>query len=148
MNKKLLPQVYFQICLLFEIVFHFLFPVARIISSPLNYFGILLMMLGIGLNIWTDILFKKKKSTVKPFEKPSVLITNGPFLVSRHPMYLGFVLILFGLAVFLGSLTGFLPIIAMFFILEKLFIPYEEKNLEDKFGKKYKEYKKLVKRWL
>jgi len=124
-NQKLLPPVYFQICFLLEIVLYFFLPAGKIIS-----------------------LFKKRKTTVKPFEKPYILITNGPFLVSRHPMYLGFVLILFGLAVFLGSLAVFLPTIVMFFTLEKLFIPYEEKNLENKFGKEYKEYKELVRRWL
>ncbi|MBN1263055.1 MAG: isoprenylcysteine carboxylmethyltransferase family protein [Candidatus Pacebacteria bacterium] len=146
-NYQLLPPAYFQICLLFEIVLHFLFPVVRIIGKSLNYFGFLLILLGLGLNIWTDILFKKRKTTVKPFEKPSVLITHGPFFISRHPMYLGFVLILLGLAIVLGSLISFIGPVAMFFILAKLFISKEEKSLEKIFGKQYREYKSRVRRW-
>jgi len=147
-NRKLLPPAYFQICLIFEIISHFLFPVAKIISKPLNYFGILMIFFGLGLNIWADSLFKKRKTTVKPFEKPSVLVTDGPFLISRHPMYLGFVLILLGLAIFLGSLTSFVSPIIMLFILSRLFIPEEEESLEQSFGKKYRKYKNRVRCWL
>ncbi|MDD5173200.1 MAG: methyltransferase, partial [Patescibacteria group bacterium] len=64
------------------------------------------------MNIWTDNIFKKGKTTVKPHEKPSTLIVSGPFRLSRHPMYLGMAAILFGVSILLGSLTLFIfPII-------------------------------------
>lgn len=93
-------------------------------------------------------MFKQKNTTVKPFEKSSGLITEGPFRFSRHPMYLGFVSILFGLAIFLGSITPFLAPMLMFVTLEEKFIPQEEKNLEKIFGKKYRNYKHSVRKWI
>jgi protein-S-isoprenylcysteine O-methyltransferase Ste14 len=32
--------------------------------------------------------------------------------------------------------------------MEVMFIPFEEKNLEQAFGKEYHDYKKKVRRWI
>jgi protein-S-isoprenylcysteine O-methyltransferase Ste14 len=55
---------------------------------------------------------------------------------------------LFGVSILTGSLVTFIfPL--LFIILTEIFvIPTEEKNLERKFGKRYLEYKKQVRRWL
>lgn len=146
--RKILPTAYLLFFLLTIIIFHFLFPSPQIVTPPYHYLGILLILAGIWLNIWADCLFKKKKTAVKPLEKPSALITEGPFRFSRHPMYLGFVLLMIGVAVLLGSVVAFLAPMAMLITLEMIFIPYEEKTLEEIFGQKYSDYKKRVRRWL
>ena len=148
MNKKIMPPTYFIILLLLSLGLHFVFPVMRLVSLPYNYLGILIIIFGIILNLWTDSLFKKKQTSVKPHEMPSSFISSGPFKISRHPMYLGMALILLGVAVFLGSLITFIFPIMFIVIMEKLFIPIEEKNLEKKFGKKYIAYKKRVRKWI
>ena len=103
---------------------------------------------GVVLNIWTDAIFKKRDTTVKPHEIPTALEISGPFQMSRHPMYLGMVAILLGVAVLLGSLvTLFFPVIFIV-LMEMFFIPLEEQNLEKTFGKKYLDYKKKVRRWI
>jgi len=147
-KNKILPPTYFLICLVMTFILNFLLPGLKIIPVPYNFFGIPLIFLGITIAIWADHLFKRKKTTVKPFEKSSVLVTEGPFRFSRHPMYLGFVLILLGLALGLGNVIVFLSPIAIFIVFELLFIPYEEESLEKTFGKDYLEYKKRVRRWL
>jgi len=63
-------------------------------------------------------------------------------------MYLGFILILIGVATLLGSLSAFVTPILMFIILEIKFIPMEEKNLEKAFGKEYFKYKHKVRKWI
>ena len=148
MNKKIMPPTYFIVLLFLSIGLHFLFPVMRLISLPYNYLGILIIIFGIILNLWTDSLFKKRQTTVKPHEMPNFFISSGPFRISRHPMYLGMALILFGVAVFLGSLITFVFPMMFVIIMEKLFIPIEEKNLEKKFGNKYIAYKERVRKWI
>ena len=143
-----MPPTYFIVLLFSSIGLHFLFPVMRLISLPYNYLGILIIIFGIILNLWTDSLFKKRQTTVKPHEMPNFFISSGPFRISRHPMYLGMILILLGVAVFLGSLISFVFPIIFVMIMEKLFIPMEEKNLEKKFGDKYIAYKKRVRKWI
>jgi len=110
--------------------------------------GILLIVFGIVLNLWTDSLFKKKQTTVKPHEVPNFFIDYGPFKISRHPMYLGMFSILLGTAIFLGSISSLISSILFIIIIESMFIPMEEKNLEKKFGNEYIDYKKRVRRWI
>ena len=147
-KSKILPPAYFYSILFFSIILHFIFPISLIIKTPFSYFGIILVILGIALNIWTDKLFKNKKTTVKPYEKPSQLITNGPFKISRHPMYLGMLLILIGITIFLGSIITILFPIIFVMLMEILFIPFEEKNIEEIFKNEFLSYKKRVRRWI
>ena len=105
-------------------------------------------MIGTVLNIWTDQLFKKVNTTVKPFEKPSTLILKGPFKISRNPMYLGMALLLVGAGFILGSITSFIGTILFIIAMEVRFIPTEEKFMFEQFGEEFEAYKKKVRRWL
>jgi len=147
-KSKILPPTYFYMLLIFLIIFHFIFPVLLFIKPPLSYLGFIPIILGILINILTDNLFKKNGTTVKPYEKPSKLIIEGPFRISRHPMYLGMLFILIGIAILLGSiLTITFPII-FFLIMEIIFIPHEEETMEKYFNTEYNSYKKKVRRWI
>jgi protein-S-isoprenylcysteine O-methyltransferase Ste14 len=134
--------------LLLSVGLHFALPVTRVIVSPYRYLGIVLIGFGVVVNLWTDSLFKKHKTTVKPYESPTHLEVSGPFRISRHPMYLGMVAILLGIAIALGSLVTFVFPIVFVILMETMFIPFEEKNLEEVFGRKYLDYKKNVRRWI
>jgi len=146
--KGISPSTYLFIYLTIMVVLNFLFPFKRLINPPLNLLGILFIFLGLGINLWADNLFNLNQTTAKPNGKPSALITGGPFAFTRHPMYLGFVCFLLGIAILLGSLSPFLGPIAMVVTCDRLFIPQEENNLTKIFGKKYLAYKKKVGRWL
>jgi protein-S-isoprenylcysteine O-methyltransferase Ste14 len=118
------------------------------IADPYRILGIIPLFIGLGLNLWADTLYKKHKTTVKPDGIPSAFIGEGPFRFSRHPMYLGFVLILIGVAIELGSLSSFLAPVCMVITLEKKFIPQEEKHMETLFGPRYLDYTRRVRRWV
>ena len=147
-KRKQLPPTFLFLSLLIMVGCHFICPVDEIIPFPWNLTGLLLLLAGIILNLIADNAFKKFNTTVKPFEESSFLVTNGAFKICRHPMYLGMVFILLGLAVLLGSLTVYIVIPAFAFIMDCLFIRIEEKMLEDKFGLFWKSYRKKVRRWI
>jgi len=148
MKKKIMPPTYFFVLLVILVILHIIVPVSKIIPTPYNYFGILFIVFGCVINVITDNLFKHNKTTVKPHENPTSFITSGPFRISRHPMYLGMLSILLGVAILFGSLTAFIPCLIFIILMEIMFIPIEEKNLEKEFGNKYLEYKKRVGRWI
>jgi protein-S-isoprenylcysteine O-methyltransferase Ste14 len=148
MKKGMLPPGYFFLLLLLSIALHFLFSLWIFISPPYSYAGIIPVIFGIILNLWTDSKFKNDNTTVKPFEKPSSIIASGPFNISRHPMYLGMFSILLGVSLLLGSIVTLLSPIIFVFLMERLFIPVEEKNMEDVFGEQYLDYKRKVRRWI
>ena len=63
-------------------------------------------------------------------------------------MYLGMNLILWGISILLGSLITFIFPIVFIILIKRLFIEFEENNLEKRFGKRYIDYKKKVRRWI
>jgi len=148
MKKRIMPPMFFYIGILLIILLHFIFPVLQIIYYPYTLLGILLIIFGIISNIWAWLLFNKNKTTQNPFKNPDKFVTKGIYRISRNPMYLGMLLILMGISVLLGSLITFIFPIGFFIIIRNLFIPLEEKNLKNKFGKKYLEYKNKVRRWI
>ena len=148
MKSKFLPPTYFFILLFLSIGLHFVFPIKKVIFPPHTYLGFIFIAFGVVLNIWADFLLKGKKTTVKPYENPKQLITSGPFHISRNPQYLGFAVILLGIAINHGTLITFVSPIAFVILMELLFIPFEEKNLERIFRKSYINYKKRVRRWI
>ncbi len=95
-----MPTTYFIILLLLSIGCDSFFPLLKFIFSPFNYLGFGLIIFGVIINLWTDSLFKQNQTTVKPFEMPNFFVTSGPFKLSRHPMYLGMMSILLGVAIF------------------------------------------------
>lgn len=146
--KKILPPTNFFISLIISVALHFTLPLLQIIKYPFNLIGILLFIIGAGLNIWADQMMKKQNTTVKPDEKPTVLIETGVFKISRNPMYLGMALLLLGAGFILGSLTSFIGVILFVAAMEIMFIPNEEKILQEQFGEEYLAYKNKVRRWV
>jgi len=63
-------------------------------------------------------------------------------------MYLGMLMILAGIAAFVGTLPFYIAVIALFTIIDRSFCPYEENELASAFGRDYKTYKSQVRRWI
>jgi protein-S-isoprenylcysteine O-methyltransferase Ste14 len=147
-TRKLLPPTYFYVAIVLIIVLHVLVPGPQVISSPWRYLGAIPLILGSVLNILADQAFKRFGTTVKPFEESTYLVTDGVFRVSRNPMYLGFVLLLAGLVMLLGSTTPWIVVAVFPFLMEMRFVRAEEAMLEARFGNSWLEYKQRVRRWL
>ena len=145
---KINPPMVAFLLMIKAIILHTLIPQPHLISKPYSYSGILLILAGLSLGAWALILFEKKKTTHKPHEKPSALVTQGIFKMSRNPIYLGMFLILLGCAILLGTLTSFLAPIIFIFAISKYFVEKEEIILEKTFGIHYKRYKKSTRRWI
>ncbi len=147
-KNNILPPTYFAFCLIITVLLHYLLPIKQFIYPPYNWLGFLFFVVGGVLNIWTDQLFKKNETTVKPDEKPSAFIQTGPFNISRNPMYLGMTILLIGIGFILGSLTSFIGFILFIISMEIRFIPMEEKLMLEQFGEEFDAYKKKVRRWI
>ncbi|ESX16170.1 MULTISPECIES: isoprenylcysteine carboxylmethyltransferase family protein [unclassified Mesorhizobium] len=90
----------------------------------------------------------RAKTTMNPNGVPDHLVTSGPFGVTRNPMYLANTLLLIGVA-FVSGIVWFLPLaLIAAFATQKVAIESEEKVLFAKFGKKYRDYTKRVRRWI
>ncbi len=145
---KITPPFYLFFSLAIILLLHFLLPGMRVLPFPWNLFGFIPLALGIVMNFVADRSFKKNQTTVKPLEESAALITDGVFRISRHPMYLGFVLILLGVAELVGSLTPYLIVFGFAIFMHTVFIKFEEKKLEETFGEAWLRYAKKVRPWI
>ncbi|NLE45212.1 MAG: isoprenylcysteine carboxylmethyltransferase family protein [Chloroflexi bacterium] len=147
-KKRVLPPTYLLISLFVMAVLRFAFPASQIVKLPWNLLGVIPLAVGIWLNLAADHAFRRADTTVKPFVESTALITSGVYRISRHPMYLGFTLVLLGVAILLAALTPFLFVPLFALVMDRLFIAPEEEMLEQRFGLTWLEYKHRVRRWL
>ena len=148
MKSKIRPDIYFIAFLALSIALHFGLLIKKMLYPPYTYVGWVFIAVGPVLIMWCDLLFKKMETTVKPYEQPTQLLISGPFRISRHPMYLGMVMLLLGVAIVHGTLVSFVFPVVFGILMELLFIPFEEANLERILGRQYLEYKQRVRRWV
>lgn len=146
--KQILPTTCVLIALITILVLHFTLPGIILIPLPWNLLGLIPLVLGVVLNLIADGALHRAGTTVKPFQESNALVTDGIYQFSRHPMYLGFVSILLGVAILLGSLTPWVIILVFALLMEVGYIQVEERMLEEKFGQVWLVYKKKVRRWI
>lgn len=148
MKKPLLPPTYVYLAIAVMLLLHFLLPGPTWLLRPWTYLGFIPALIGVLLNINADNAFKRANTTVKPFQPSSTLVTSGAFSISRHPMYLGFSLLLLGIWIFMGTATPLLPVLALPILLQRVFVPVEEKMMLETFGEDYRQYSRAVRQWL
>lgn len=147
MNRPL-PPTYLLVALVAIGTLHLFLPGPRLIGAPWRYLGVLPIGLGVWLNVWADGLFKKRGTEVKPFRDSTALVTDGPYRITRHPMYLGMLLIVLGAALVAGSTTPFVVVVGVGWLLTVHFVIPEETAMRRQFGAQYEQYARQVRRWL
>lgn len=110
--------------------------------------GIGFIMLGFALAIFSVGAFRRAGTNVVPGQPATALVTTGPYRVTRNPIYIGFVLVYFGLSIVLTSMWVLLLLVPVLVILQRGVVKREEAYLERKFGDAYRAYKTRVPRWL
>ena len=115
----------------FQMVFYD--PVEMNIHDWVRYAGLALFIIGVSLFILSHI-------KMKGFEDRGHLVTEGIYSKIRNPMYLGFILWVIGLPIFMQGMAALASgvIWTAFFMYWKML---EEKELEEKY-EGYEEYKK------
>jgi protein-S-isoprenylcysteine O-methyltransferase Ste14 len=148
MSKKIMPTTYLLIALILILILHFGFPVSDVLMGLWKLIGLAPLLLGIILNLLADQALKQRNTTVKPFQESNALIVDGVYGMTRHPMYLGFVLILIGVSLLLGSISPYIIVIFFAVFVEFVFIRQEEEMLEDSFHEAWVQYKSKVRKWI
>jgi protein-S-isoprenylcysteine O-methyltransferase Ste14 len=123
-------------------------PMGRVLPMAAAHLGAIVIVAGIGGVLWVSQVFEDAGTTTKPFHVSSVLVMDGPFRVSRNPMYLGMVVILVGVGLALRSLLPFVVVPMFALAIQWRFIVAEERALERDFGEAYRDYRETVRRWL
>jgi len=145
--EKIKPPVYVLFCLLVIVLLVLLFPEMKILGLPFLLTGIIFILLGVGLNLWAWAYFNRA-GTPENYEKPTFLVKEGPYQFSRNPMHLGGILLVAGISLITGNVLTLVAPVILCVILRVIFIPFEEKMMEDIFAREFLDYKESVRRWL
>ncbi len=148
MRALLLPPVVLLACVCVMFVLDRKAPLLELWGAPYSWLGGALVLAGIAIAQWHARLFRRLRTNINTFEDPGTLTREGLFKFTRNPMYVGFVLSLLGAGVFLGSASPFLVCGAYALLTHFWYIRIEERALLRKFGSRYVEYQRLVRRWL
>ena len=80
---------------------------------------------------------------IRPPRNESSLQTSGPYRWVRHPLYLGWILVVFGAAHMTADRFAFAAISSIYLLVA---VPWEERSLRQSFGNAYADYARSV-RW-
>lgn len=110
--------------------------------------GALVGVLGVALFGATVAAHRRNGNDPHPTSPTRVLITTGPYRLSRHPGYLGFALAQAGIALAVGSIWALASVVVSLLLANYLAARPEEAYLVRKFGASYRTYSESVRRWL
>ena len=114
-------------------------PSASLLFYAAQAFGIALTLAGARIvGIW-----ELAGVTQPDLSKPIEFKARGPFAIVRHPIYLGWVLMVFATPVMTTSRLLFAVVSTAYLIAA---IPFEERSLVEAFGDKYVAYQRQM-RW-
>ena len=113
----------------------------------INIIGIVLLITGTLLHIWTGKLLGFWGLLGLPEISAKVrsgLVTEGAFSVVRHPTYLAHTLMFIGIFLMTEVIAVGIVTLVDFVLVNVIIIPLEDRELLDRFGEEYKDYKKKV----
>lgn len=150
LQLKIPPPIIGLFCAALLLGIDYLLPQWRFASFGLQILAALFVIAGLMVELISVSLFFKSKTTVNPLkpEKSQALVTSGLYRFSRNPMYLGMLLMLTGLTLWLGNPIGVLPLIIFVAYITTFQIKPEEAVLQRIFGTAYSHYQDSVRRWL
>lgn len=120
-------------------------------SYPFNIIGgLILALAGLASVVLGLITLRRAKTTPNPFrpENATTLVTEGIYARTRNPIYLGLLLWLVGLGVYLINPLTFFGPLAFVLYMNRFQIRPEERALKELFGDEFETYKSRVGRWM
>jgi len=145
-KSRWMPPRFYLLYTLAGIALHFALGGPVLLRLP--WLGVGLILAGGGLAVWGARTFAVVGTTIKPFERSRVVVTEGPYRFTRNPMYLGMVAMLVGIALVLGTPAPWLAAVALAVTLQLRFIRHEERALAASLGEPYERYRSRVRRWI
>lgn len=97
---------------------------------------------------WSGVWFWRKKTPIEPHHQPKSLVREGPYRLSRNPIYLALVVLTLGSAAWHGSWLGVAIAVALAWVLDRRFVRPEEDGLRAVFGAEAEAYFQQTRRWL
>ena len=107
--------------------------------------GAILVEIGFAFGFWSIYLqLNQGRGTPLPVMPTQGLLTTGPYRFCRNPMTFGAVSVSLGMAIAAVTPTGVALVLSLASLLVIYLKRVEEKELAERFGQPYLEYKRTV----
>lgn len=144
----LIPPILLLACGVAMAILDHWWPIVSLEGAALPWAGGILIATGVVLSGAARMHFRRHRTTVWTFDRPSCLVTTGPFRLTRHPMYVGMMMALAGWALVLGSASTLVPWVVFAAACGLWYVPAEEAGMASSFGEAYDAYRRTTRRWL
>jgi protein-S-isoprenylcysteine O-methyltransferase Ste14 len=142
------PPLLFLGAIFLGITLQVLWPIHLFSAGLARPLGILFLLAGAALVLSAFKSFKKAGTDVRPDRPTTAIASDGPYRLTRNPIYLGNSMCYLGLAFLFNAFWPLPALVPFFLLLHWGIVLPEEHYLERKFGEAYLEYKTRVRRWL
>jgi len=143
-----IPPTYLFISIIIVFLCYRYFLAYNLIKYPYDLIISLPIIILASYLIISSHLFLVKNNTTEKYSKSTCVVQDWLYKYSRNPMYLWFLLLIIWISFFLDNLISFISPIFFFYIINWMFMPYEEAKMEKELGQDYLEYKGKVRRWV
>ncbi|MEZ0446883.1 methyltransferase family protein [Cellulomonas sp. ICMP 17802] len=99
-------------------------------------------------NGWALWMFGRSRTGLLPGQATRAMIEQGPFRLSRNPLYVGLLALYLGVALLAPTFWGLVLFPAAVLLVLWGAIQPEERFLHERFGAAYDDYRRRVPRWL
>lgn len=132
-------------------ILEWLLPSAALIAGlglPHRAIGLAAIGLGLALAVWCFWHFMKAGTNIPTNRPVQALVTDGPYRLSRNPIYVALTVVSAGIALAVPSLWMLVAIVPVLAVMNEGVIKREEALLARMFGADYDAYRGRVRRWI
>lgn len=123
-------------------------PIPAPMPVLIPWLGLGLAALGFILGVMALTEFRRMRAVSGLKKGMAGFVSTGIYRYTRNPIYLGFVFMLAGLSLSMGTYWGVILVWPLVVCMNALVIKPEEIHLEKRFKDQYIDYKSKVRRWL
>ncbi|AQZ54269.1 methyltransferase family protein [Martelella mediterranea] len=116
-------------------------------GGPLAPFGALIVLAGAALSLYSQVYMGRSWRIGAASGELGRIVRTGPFAISRNPVFVGQMVLFFGLFLALPSLAT-LALTLVLIVAVHLQVRIEERVLDLELGVEYRNYRRDVHRWI
>jgi protein-S-isoprenylcysteine O-methyltransferase Ste14 len=148
-NVVIPPPIAWALAILAGLGVGWFYPLQFVATSiPRNWVGGGVFALRLALAIWAIVTIRRAGTQIDINKPTTAIVENGPYRLTRNPIYLGIVLGQTGIAIGFDNLWVLAMLVPFYIVIRRGVVAREEAYLERKFGAVYLGYKSRVRRWV
>ena len=142
------PPLLFVICVACGAIAHVLCPYRLPLGPWFRWVGGASCLTAGLLALWGQRTMKAAGTNVRPNLPALAIVADGPFAVTRNPLYVALIGLFMGIGLALRSPAFLAALAPLALVLHFGVVLREERYLDAKFGDLYRGYKARVRRWI